>query len=92
MEFSDLSSVEKLFVAKSRRQGTYAGERIRTVEVQNVYDLGKIVAIRFMEWCCENPTGNIALPTGRTPEFFIKTLEKYRSGWNEPSVQKELKD
>jgi len=89
-DFSPLSSVESLFVAKSGRRASYAEERVRTVEVQNVYDLGKIVAIRFMEWCCENPTGNIALPTGRTPEFFIKTLEKYRSGWSEPAVQEEL--
>ncbi len=37
--------------------------------------IGKLVALRFLEWVKDNPEGVIALPTGRTPEFFIKTLE-----------------
>jgi len=89
--FSELSAVETAFVEKSGRKATYPGERVSTVEVQNVYDLGKIVSLRFIEWCWQNPRGNIALPTGRTPEFFIKTLEKYRSGWSNPEVQAELR-
>ena len=86
------SSVEKSFIKKSGRSEKYESEHVRTIEVGNVYDLGKIVAMRFMEWCCDNPSGNIALPTGRTPEFFIKTLEKYRSGWTTPAIQEELRE
>jgi len=81
------SSVEKGFLAKSGRKDSYDGEHIATVEVENVYDLGEVVTLRFMEWCMENPTGVIALPTGRTPEFFIKTLEKYRKGWKDPGIK-----
>jgi len=32
----------------------------------------------------------VALPTGRTPEYFIKTLERYRMHWNEPALVNEL--
>ena len=62
------------------------------VQVENVYDLGKIVSQRFMEWVHEHPNGVVALPTGRTPEFFIKTLEKYKLHWNSDEVRDDLKN
>lgn len=58
-----------------------------TIEVLNIYELGKIVSLRFLEWVQANPTGVVALPTGRTPEFFIKTLDRYKSNWTTPEVQ-----
>lgn len=84
------SNIEKNFIARSGCQASYAGERIPTVEVENIYELGKLVAFRFLEWVAHNPTGVVALPTGRTPEFFIKTLEKYKERWNDPAVQEEV--
>lgn len=69
----------------------YPGERAPVVEVQNVYELGKIVALSFLEWVDANPNGVIALPTGKTPEYFIKTLERYKTMWNEPEIQNEVK-
>ena len=47
---------------------------------------GKIVSLRFLEWVRANPTGVVALPTGRTPEFFIKTLDRYKTHWNTVEV------
>ena len=84
------SPVENAFIAKSGRSAQYSGERVPIVEVQNVYELGQLVAISFLEWCTANPTGVVALPTGRTPEYFIKTLERFKQHWNDPSLVAEL--
>jgi len=51
---------------------------------------GQLVAIAFLEWCTANPSGVVALPTGRTPEYFIKTLERYRMQWGQPALVSEL--
>ena len=88
---SSWSSVESAFLAKSGRQEKYEGEKIPIVEVLNIYELGKIVALNFMEWAQQHPTGVVALPTGRTPEYFIKTLSRYRSMWNDPAVMAEIR-
>ena len=87
---SNFTAVESAFVNKSGRKVSYARERIPIVEVQNVYELGQLVTIAFLEWCCANPTGVVALPTGRTPEYFIKTLDRYRQTWNDSGLVKEL--
>lgn len=84
------TAVESAFHAKSGRKPSYEGENIPIVEVQNVYELGQLVAISFLEWVTANPSGVIALPTGRTPEYFIKTIERFRSTWGEPALVKEL--
>ena len=86
------TSVEKAFIGKSGRKESYKGEQIPVVEVQNVYELGQLVAVAFLEWVSENPSGVIALPTGRTPEYFIKTIERYRSSWGAANLVKELQD
>jgi 6-phosphogluconolactonase/glucosamine-6-phosphate isomerase/deaminase len=89
MEWSD---IEKKFLSCASDPRRYEEEKIPTIEVTNIYDLGKLVSQRFMEWVHLNPTGVVALPTGRTPEFFIKTLEKYKSQWDSAEVQEDLKD
>ena len=86
------SAVENEFLRLSGLPSEYPGEAIPVVEVDNVYDLGKIVSQRFMEWVHENPNGVVALPTGRTPEFFIKTLEKYKLQWDGDEVRDDLKN
>ena len=85
------SPVEKVFLERSGHKGSYHNEKIPTIEVTNIYELGKIVSLRFLEWVKCNPTGVCALPTGRTPEFFIKTLERYKTQWNTTEVQNEVK-
>jgi glucosamine-6-phosphate deaminase len=84
------SPVEKVFLERSGHKGSYSSERVPTIEVTNIYELGKIVSLRFLEWVKLNPQGVVALPTGRTPEFFIKTLERYKSQWTTPEVQAEV--
>jgi 6-phosphogluconolactonase/glucosamine-6-phosphate isomerase/deaminase len=88
------SDIEKKFLAQSPshiHDPSAFEEKIPTIEVTNIYDLGKIVSQRFMEWAHLNPSGVVALPTGRTPEFFIKTLEKYKAQWESSEVQDDLK-
>ena len=43
--------------------------------------LGQLTALRFLEWVCTHPGGVIALPTGKTPEFFIKWTAYYLARW-----------
>lgn len=85
------SSVEKFFLDKSKRRESYDGEKIPVVEVLNIFELGKLVALTFLEWINDNPNGIIALPTGKSPEYFIKTLERYKKGWNTPEIANEIK-
>ena len=66
--------ITSFFSCKTTVIKVIVGEHIKTIEVTNVYDLGKLVALRFLEWVSAHPDGVIALPTGRTPEYFIKTL------------------
>ena len=87
---SFFTPVENAFLSESNRAQTYDGEKIATIEVTNIYDLGKLVTLRFLEWVLVNPTGVVALPTGRTPEFFIKTLELYKHNWDSPKIQEEV--
>lgn len=92
-ESISLSNVESSFIRRSGLRPCYSPiERIPSIEVENVYELGKLVALRFIEWVHYHPTGIVALPTGRTPEYFIKTLEKLRSTWNNPVTRKEMRD
>lgn len=84
------TDVEKAFIAISGRKESYSVERAPLIEVLNVYELGKIVALSFLEWVASNPSGVVALPTGKTPEYFIKTLERYKSSWETEATQKEI--
>lgn len=55
--------------------------KIHTLVVENYVELGQLAALRFLEWVCLNPGGIIALPTGKTPEFFIKWVMYYLENW-----------
>mgnify|MGYP003385015570 CR=1 FL=1 len=85
------SSVENFFLEKSELPSHFPLETIKTIQTSNVYELGKLISLRFIEWVIENPTGVVALPTGRTPEFFIKTLENYKRNWSDEAIQQEVK-
>ena len=49
--------------------------------VDNYVELGQLTALRFLEWVNLNQGGVIALPTGKTPEFFIKWVQYYLANW-----------
>lgn len=55
--------------------------RIPVIQVDNYVELGQLTALRFLEWVSLNPGGVVALPTGRTPEFFIKWMQYYLENW-----------
>ena len=56
-------------------------EKIKVIAVDNYIYLGQITALRFLEWVSLNPGGVVALPTGKTPEFFIKWMQYYLENW-----------
>lgn len=86
-----LSPVEKIALQSSKHQFIYPPtEKIGIIEVDNFPLLGKLTAHRFLEWVQQNPDGVIALPTGKTPEYFIKFVVQYLKGWNKAAVQKDL--
>ena len=67
------SRVEQLELERSRRKLVYPPtEKISLIEVANFPALGKLTALRFVVWVQKNPGGVISLPTGKTPEHFIK--------------------
>ena len=49
--------------------------------VDNFPKLGLITSLRFLEWVSENPNGVISLPTGKTPEYFIKYTQSLLNNW-----------
>ncbi len=85
------SRVEQLALEKSGRQFIYPPkEKIPVIEVENFPALGKLTALRFLEWVQHNPEGVISLPTGKTPEHFIKWVIRYLQEWRSPEIQKDL--
>ncbi|WP_144607298.1 PIG-L family deacetylase [Algoriphagus algorifonticola] len=75
-----LSEVEKSFLQES------GVEKISTLipylTVDNFPKLGLLTACRFLEWAAANPQGVISLPTGKTPEFFIKWTQYLLENWD----------
>ena len=58
-------------------------EKVKVITVDNYIHLGQFTALRFLEWVALNPGGVVALPTGKTPEFFIKWMQYYLENWDE---------
>jgi glucosamine-6-phosphate deaminase len=84
------TAVENKFLIKSGRQPTYPKEYLPVIEVRNQHELGKLTALRFIEWVQHNPKGVVAFTSGKTPEFFVKFLDFYKNNWHKPYVQAEL--
>lgn len=89
-ETISLSNPEQTYLQKSGRQLQYKGEHFPIIEVSSVYELGKLTALNFIDWVAQHPEGVVALPTGKTPELFIKFLNYYKQQWATPSVQADL--
>lgn len=92
IKYNNKSLLEKIFLEKFKERDIYPEfEKIKTFVVPSFSFLGKIVALRFIEWLQLNPEGIICLPTGKTPEYFIKWTEFFLKNWNKKEVQKEIK-
>ncbi|MCQ2283844.1 MAG: hypothetical protein MJZ57_02955 [Bacteroidales bacterium] len=59
--------------------------KCQVLTTDNYIILGQLTALRFIEWVSLNPGGVVALPTGKTPEFFIKWLQYYLDNWEQES-------
>ena len=80
-----LSSIENSVIEKNvfDKQNT----KIPYITVDSFPDLGLITALRFLEWTFDNPEGVISLPTGKTPEYFIKWTNYFIKNWDTDSVK-----
>ena len=77
----EFSNVETNALAKSSFDAIYQPtENIPAIVVESFPELGKFAAVRFLEWVQANPGGVISLPTGKTPEFFIKWVNHFLRG------------
>ena len=88
MKYNSESKVEAYFSKfDSMFEANDRDCRTRTLVTDNYIVLGQLTALRFIEWVSLNPGGVVALPTGKTPEFFIKWLEYYRDNWERESKE-----
>lgn len=88
-----LSKVEKHYLKQSLRESNYPPtEKISVIQVSNFPELGKLTALRFIEWVQNNPDGVISLPTGKTPEHFIKWVTRIINDWDKEDINKLLKE
>jgi glucosamine-6-phosphate deaminase len=86
-----LSNIEKRYLISSGKELLYTPtEKIGIIQVKNFPKLGKLTALRFLEWVLDNPGGVISLPTGKTPEHFIKWVTYYLNNWDKKEVNEYL--
>lgn len=85
------SRVEEIFLQRSGQKLRYPPtEKMGVIVVDNFPLLGKLAALRFLEWVQANPGGVVSLPTGKTPEYFIKYVSHYLDTWDRVETQAEL--
>jgi glucosamine-6-phosphate deaminase len=48
--------------------------------------------MRFVEWVQQHPGGVVSLPTGKTPEHFIKWVNRLVNTWDEPDTRQLLEE
>src|SRR5690606_22180517 len=88
-----LTPVEQHSLASSPYDILYPPtEKIATLVVDNFPALGRLAALRFLEWVQANPGGVISLPTGKTPEHFIKWVNRLLETWDEPATRSLLEE
>ena len=61
--------------------------KIPYITVNNFPQLGLLTSLRFLEWVNDNPEGAISLPTGKTPEHFIKWTNHILNNWNTKNIE-----
>ena len=90
MTKNNWSPVEERFFQRQdiQKQTT----KIPYILVDNFPDLGFLTSLRFLEWVSENQEGVISLPTGKTPEYFIKWTHHLLNNWDAPDLKKLRKE
>ena len=85
------SRVEVIALEASPLDAIYPpSEKIPVITVSNFPALGKLAAMRFLEWVQGHPEGVISLPTGKTPEHFIRWVKHVLDSWDDPATQNVL--
>tara|TARA_B100001123_G_C14891497_1_gene860085 strand:- start:350 stop:733 length:384 start_codon:yes stop_codon:yes gene_type:complete len=93
VESGVLTTVEKRAVQASAFADIYPPtEKIKTIVVENFPALGKLAAMRFIEWVQDHPGGVVSLPTGKTPEHFIRWVERLTTHWDEAQIRGALEE
>ncbi len=90
MNIELFSPVERHFIKKQEIENQTS--RIPYVLVDNFPQLGLVTALRFLEWVHQNPEGVISLPTGKTPEYFIRWTHYLLQNWENKKTQKILEE
>jgi len=85
IEMKEFSPVEQKFQELSGIKKMQT--RMPYITVDNFPKLGLFTALRFIEWVLQNPDGVISLPTGKTPEHFIKWTQHIIKDWGSPKVE-----
>jgi len=84
------STVEKYFYEKQDNKSLTT--KTPYIRVENFPKLGLLTSLRFLEWVSENPNGVISLPTGKTPEHFIKWTQFFLDNWDKEKAIKFRKE
>ncbi|MFW5688443.1 MAG: glucosamine-6-phosphate deaminase [Spirochaetota bacterium] len=85
------SQVETKFLEQRDASLSYRpDEKIGVLVADNFPRLGTLTAARFLEWVQANPEGVVSLPTGKTPEFFIKETRRLLDSWEDSETRHEL--
>ncbi len=90
MEIQNMTNVELTFQKRSGR--TEFSTKTPYLIVDNFPSLGLLTSLRFLEWVSENPEGLISLPTGKTPEYFLKWTQRFLEGWNRPENRRIMEE
>lgn len=87
----DFSRVELRAIEASPLDPIYTpDEKIPVITVSNFPALGQLIAMRFLEWGQDHPGGVVSLPTGKTPEHFIKWVNRLVQTWDEAGTRELL--
>ena len=88
-----ISKVEEGVMIRSGQALRYSPtEKVNVIIVDNFPELGKLTAMRFLEWAQQNEGWTISLPTGKTPEHFIKWVSQLLGTWNTSATKKLLEE
>ena len=61
-------------------------EKIDVVTTTSFPELGKLTAFRFLEFVQYKPDAVVSLPTGKTPEYFIKWVTHISENWDSDEI------
>lgn len=88
---SSLSAVEQYYLGRTDQAIRYSPEeKIDVLVIDSFPELGRLAALRFLEWVQTNPEGVVSLPTGKTPEYFIHEVQSLLAGWNQGETKQLL--